>query len=465
MIISMIPKFLEQGGKKTVMIWGAAGIGMKCLRTLQAAGIDVANFVDKDPGKQSVSIAGLPVISPESLFERDPKDIYIFIATINYTDEISQILREHGFKEYIDFVDYFRWYEIDKPCLPHNDFEKEKCKQVEASKAYEAFLMESFGKTSKELTVSVVGLGLHCQRLFLGKFEVKYVFDNSKKQQGRQIKGYTILPPAELKNIKKDDMVFLLWIYYEHIYERVKKQLMDYGISEDRIVHAKPLAERLYRIDSWSYSAGLADRKVLSLFASIGKDPAKIRYLDIGANHYLFYNNTYLFYNQGACGVLVEANPDLCEVLRNNRPRDIVLNCGASTNSMNGIMTYYKTTRIGRNSFLKDKIIADMQKIPDLRILEELSIPMYPVNRIIREHFADGHIDFISIDIEGMDCEVLESIDWDAVRIDVLLAELNPNSDRVSSFISWMGEKWYDYEFLADGMILFYRRDVFGNIN
>ena len=34
-----------------------------------------------------------------------------------------------------------------------------------------------------------MGLGLHCKGCFLGKFEGKYVFDNSKKQQAVKLRA------------------------------------------------------------------------------------------------------------------------------------------------------------------------------------------------------------------------------------------------------------------------------------
>ena len=53
-----------------------------------------------------------------------------------------------------------------------------------------------------------------------------------------------------------------------------------------------------------------------------------ITYLDIGANHPVRLNNTYLFYLRGCKGVLVEPNASLCERLRAVRPRDTTLAAG-----------------------------------------------------------------------------------------------------------------------------------------
>ena len=51
-------------------------------------------------------------------------------------------------------------------------------------------------------------------------------------------------------------------------------------------------------------------------------------YMDIGAHHPVFNNNTYLFYGRGARGVLVEPNPAQHRVLEQLRPRDVLVRAG-----------------------------------------------------------------------------------------------------------------------------------------
>jgi hypothetical protein len=51
-------------------------------------------------------------------------------------------------------------------------------------------------------------------------------------------------------------------------------------------------------------------------------------YMDIGAHHPVFSNNTFYFYERGARGVLVEPNPALHEVLAQIRPGDALVRAG-----------------------------------------------------------------------------------------------------------------------------------------
>ena len=48
-------------------------------------------------------------------------------------------------------------------------------------------------------------------------------------------------------------------------------------------------------------------------------------------------------------------------------------------------------------------------------------------------------IDFFSIDVEGAELELLEAIDWDHVRIDVLLVEVNDNHAQIFDLLSKHG--------------------------
>ena len=53
-------------------------------------------------------------------------------------------------------------------------------------------------------------------------------------------------------------------------------------------------------------------------------------YLDIGVCHPVIRNNTYMLYERGyKKGVLVEPNPDMCELIKKYRPENILLNIGA----------------------------------------------------------------------------------------------------------------------------------------
>lgn len=62
-----------------------------------------------------------------------------------------------------------------------------------------------------------------------------------------------------------------------------------------------------------------------------------LTYVDIGANHPIATNNTYLFYKRGFKGVIVEPNPYFYSMLKKVRPRDILIEGAIGTNIVPGV--------------------------------------------------------------------------------------------------------------------------------
>jgi FkbM family methyltransferase len=145
-------------------------------------------------------------------------------------------------------------------------------------------------------------------------------------------------------------------------------------------------------------------------------------YLDIGAAHPIVNNNTYLFYRKGSRGVLVEPNPSLYETLRTTRPGDTVLNVGIGFDDRTQA-DYYMVSGSLMNTFSKQEIEAIAAKLGHRNFIEKvITMPLVNINRVIAEHFPKAP-DFISIDTEGLDLDILRSLDFDRYRPPVLCAE------------------------------------------
>ena len=133
-------------------------------------------------------------------------------------------------------------------------------------------------------------------------------------------------------------------------------------------------------------------------------------------------------------------------------------------------MTYYKTNRSGYNTFVKD--IAEKYGTNTssgvkvgVHVTETIPVPVYPINLILAENFSQKHIDYISVDIEGMVCEVVADIDFDQYQIDIILLEMNPDSTESHELYRKLSELNYKMVYKGiggGGDFLFYRKDVFG---
>src|ERR1700733_11054011 len=170
-----------------------------------------------------------------------------------------------------------------------------------------------------------------------------------------------------------------------------------------------------------SYSGAGEDRFVLAWLQVVyGLDIAKVRYCDIGANHLRTLNNTFALYVRGASGVLVEPDPNLVQLLKEDRPRDVVLNVGVAFDNQRSARLKRLSSNVF-NTFLQSQadLVSNSSRNwqPDQRqnVVDEVDIELTPANDILSKHFADG-IDFISIDAEGVDFPVLQSIDFKRFR-------------------------------------------------
>ncbi len=146
-----------------------------------------------------------------------------------------------------------------------------------------------------------------------------------------------------------------------------------------------------------------------------------ITYLDIGANHPTHYNNTYFFYRTGHRGVLIEPDSVLCQKLRNKRPKDTVLNMAVGSDGDDIISMYVMTSRT-LNTLEKSQaealVASGHERIEAVREVRRLGI-----NQILNTHFPSGAPDFVSLDIEGLDLQILEAWDFDGFRPKIFCVE------------------------------------------
>jgi FkbM family methyltransferase len=160
-----------------------------------------------------------------------------------------------------------------------------------------------------------------------------------------------------------------------------------------------------------SFSQCGEDRILAFLFDHVGV--SRPRYLDVGTCHPCEANNTYLFYRTGGTGVCVEPNPDLAPLIRRERPNDTVLNVGVSPNGV-GVCRYYLFANPALNTFDAEEAAARVATGAN-PLIRELSVPVVDLESIFMKYFPDG-IDLLSLDAEGLDLALLQSVDFETHR-------------------------------------------------
>jgi FkbM family methyltransferase len=144
-----------------------------------------------------------------------------------------------------------------------------------------------------------------------------------------------------------------------------------------------------------------------------------INYLDIGTNHPVKFNNTYKFYQQGSTGVLVEPDYDLFTILKNKRPKDITLNAGVDKKERE--LDFYLLEPDTLNTF-SIKEVEQYKKFYNAKVRNVVKVPTININNILKKYF-NKTLDFLSIDVEGLDYAIVSSIDFDKIRPKVICVE------------------------------------------
>jgi len=144
-------------------------------------------------------------------------------------------------------------------------------------------------------------------------------------------------------------------------------------------------------------------------------------YVDVGAHHPSRFSNTRFFYKRGWRGINIEPNPDAISLFTEERTRDINLHLGVS--NAEGRLTYYKFDEPALNTFDPDIVnlrLADTS----YKLLSTCKIKVDRLDQILSTYLPDEtHIDFLSIDVEGLDLQVLTSNDWKRFRPGYVLVE------------------------------------------
>ena len=169
-----------------------------------------------------------------------------------------------------------------------------------------------------------------------------------------------------------------------------------------------------------------------------------IYYLDIGAYQPYFLSNTALFNEIGYSGVCIEPNPELCGDLENHRPNCQVVNVGVG--SVSSESDFY-VLQPGTLSTFSEIDARKYELIPNVKIKEKIRIPILTVNQIIKEK-CNQTPNFVSIDVEGLDLEIVKSFDFGKYRpavfcIETLEYTSNKDPKKSDQLIEYMLSKNY----------------------
>jgi len=179
-----------------------------------------------------------------------------------------------------------------------------------------------------------------------------------------------------------------------------------------------------------SYSQFNEDLIIDLVFAS--KDNGY--YLDIGANDPSFNSNTKRFYDKGWSGINIEPGKELFNKLCLNRSRDINLNIGVGHS--NGMLTFYQVIGDPTLSSFEKEIAYRMAAKFELPV-SEIQIEVMRLVDVFEHYLSDKQVDFMSVDTEGFDLDVLQSNDWKRFRPTLIMVEIDNQYNKIFEYMNF----------------------------
>lgn len=156
---------------------------------------------------------------------------------------------------------------------------------------------------------------------------------------------------------------------------------------------------------SYSFSQCGEDRIIQHIFEL--KGIFKPTYMDIGANLPWHFNNTALFYHTGCRGISIEPNPMLYKKLMEERPEDTNLNIGVS--SSEDTLDFHILSDPTLSTFSSKELENFLKN--GFKLIDTIKIPVMKVSILLDKYFSGRCPDIMSIDVEGMELEILKSFD------------------------------------------------------
>ncbi len=178
-----------------------------------------------------------------------------------------------------------------------------------------------------------------------------------------------------------------------------------------------------------SYAQRYEDMHLLRCFG----ERASGFYIDIGAGHPVYDNVSFAFYLRGWSGITVEPNPWLAQLSAAVRPRDTRIQSlvGAAA----GEAPYYLVEEFhGLSTTIASHAKAAQAELG--KAAQTMTMPVTTLRTMCEQH-APAAIDFLKVDVEGAEPDVLAGGDWQRFRPKVVVVEALAPLTLVPSWQPW----------------------------
>ena len=173
------------------------------------------------------------------------------------------------------------------------------------------------------------------------------------------------------------------------------------------------IIKRKIKSEKKSYSFGGVDLLVNYLF----KNKKKGIYLDVGSQHPIANNNTYLLYKRGWYGINIDLDKKNIDLFNTARPNDINLNSAISSDVAEKKLYFYHD-KSPINTL--NKVVSDFQTAS---VKEIKRIKTTTLDIALQNLKFNNKIDYMNLDVEGHEMDIFKAFNLSLYKPSVISVE------------------------------------------
>ena len=248
--------------------------------------------------------------------------------------------------------------------------------------------------------------------------------------------------------------------------EKIKnKYLLSKGFNIIKFLYFINQKIRSFKKVKKSFSSNSVDLIIGELF----KNQEKGIYIDVGCNHPFIGNNTYKLFKKGWNGINIDLDYTFIDSFKFHRPKDDNIQIGVSDKSGEQEM-YFHHERSAINT---------LENSRGKNAILKKNIKTSTLNNIIeKSNFKNKEIDYVSIDVEGFELNVLKGFDLKKYKPKALSIEFidpqmkkeefyhqNINNIINSEVYKYMSDNDYHFVNLLHSDLIFVSKEIFLDMN
>ena len=178
-------------------------------------------------------------------------------------------------------------------------------------------------------------------------------------------------------------------------------------------IHLNILQKQIfYKKNYYSFSG------VDVVIGNIFKDKDIGLYIDVGCQHPVKNNNTYILNKKGWKGINIDLDKDNIDLFNISRPNDENINIAIS-NKISEVELFFYHKKSPINTIDKKTSNYQQAKVTEIKKVNTNTLD----NVISKTKYKNSKFDFLSVDVEGHELQVLEGFDFNLYSPDVIVVE------------------------------------------